>query len=209
MLHSGRPVHPARTALAVIDMQHDFVSPQGAACVAGAAATVPVLRRLLERARARGWRVVHVTRSHRADGADAELFRREAFSQGRGICVAGTSGAAIVPELAPLSGETVLRKTRFSAFLFTEFDALLRRMGVDTLVLGGTQYPNCVRATAVDAMARDYRVVVVTDACSAQTPEVAAANVLDLSRMGVECAPLDGLDALLGAWPPPLGPSSA
>lgn len=185
-------------ALAIIDMQHDFVAPGGAACVAGAAATVPPLRSLLERARARGWRVIHVTRSHRADGMDAERFRREAFLRGRGICVAGTPGAAIVPELAPLPGETVLRKTRFSAFLFTEFDALLRRMGVETLVLGGTQYPNCVRATAVDAMARDYRVVVVTDACSAQTPEVAAANVFDLSRMGVDCVPLDSLDALLG-----------
>lgn len=184
---------PTPIALALIDMQHDFVSPRGAACVAGAAATLPVLRELLCLARAEGWPVIHVIRSHRADGSDVELYRREAFLQGRGICVAGTPGAGIMPELAPLPGETVLHKTRFSAFLFTQFDALLRRLGVSTLVLGGTQYPNCIRATAVDALARDYHTIVVTDACSAQSEEVAAHNIFDLSRMGVFCVELKGL----------------
>ena len=188
---------PGSIALAIIDMQNDFVQPGASACVAGAAATLPTLRRLLELARAQGWAVIHVTREHCADGSDVELFRRKAFGQGRGICVAGTPGADIVPELAPLPGEHCLKKRRFSAFLFTEFDALLRRLGISTLVLGGTQYPNCIRATAVDAMARDYRTVVVTDACSAQTPEVAEHNIYDLSRMGMECVELDGLAALL------------
>lgn len=192
---------PHLIALAVIDMQNDFVLPGAPACVAGALATVPAIARLLERARARAWAVIHVQRSHRPDGADAETFRRAAFAQGRGICVAGTPGAAPVAGLEPLPGEIVLHKRRFSAFLFTEFDALLRRLGVETLVLAGTQYPNCVRATAVDAMARDYRVLVVTDACSAATREVAQANILDLERMGVACAPLSALDAALAERP--------
>lgn len=184
-------------ALVIIDMQKDFVLPGAPACVAGAMATVPTLRRLLERARASGWTVIHVTREHRADGSDVELFRRAAFAEGRGICVAGSEGAEIIPELAPLPGELRLLKRRFSAFLFTELDALLRRLGVDTLVIGGTQYPNCVRGTAVDAMSRDYRVVVVTDACSAQTAQVAEANIADLRGMGIACAPLAGLDEAL------------
>ncbi|OIO02471.1 MAG: isochorismatase [Desulfovibrionaceae bacterium CG1_02_65_16] len=185
--------------LAIIDMQHDFVDAGAPARVAGAAATIPALVKLLSLARARGWAVFHVARAHRADGSDAESFRRAAFANGRGICVAGSPGARIVPELTPLPGETVVHKRRFSAFLFTEFDALLRRGGVRTLVLGGTQYPNCVRATAVDAMARDYATVVVTDCCSAQTPEVAAANVYDLVNMGVACVDFAGLPALLAS----------
>ncbi|MBI5519815.1 MAG: cysteine hydrolase [Desulfovibrio sp.] len=197
---TGGPAAPAITpaiALAIIDMQNDFVLPGAPACVAGAQATLPVLRRLLAHARTEGWRVFHVARAHRADGSDAELFRREAFRQGRGICVTGTPGAEIVPELAPLPGETVLRKTRFSAFHATEFEVLLRRQGITTLVIGGTQYPNCVRGTAVDAMARDFEVVVVTDACSAQTPEVAAANIADMLNMGIACADFAALPALL------------
>jgi nicotinamidase-related amidase len=186
-------------ALAIIDMQNDFVQPGAIACVAGAKDTLPALRELLAYARAEGWRVVHVTREHRADGSDAESFRRHAFSGGRGVCVAGTPGADIVPELSPLPGELRLRKTRFSAFLFTEFDALLRRLGVRVLVLAGTQYPNCIRATAVDAAARDYATLVVTDATSAQTREVAQANVRDLSNMGVPCVPLAGLPEAVAA----------
>lgn len=177
-------------ALAVIDMQNDFVLPGAPACVAGALATVPALRRLLDQARAAGWQVFHVYRQHRPDGSDAEAFRCELFAKGRGICIAGTPGADIVPELAPLPGEHRVIKRRFSAFLGTQFDLVLRRLGVQTLVLAGTQYPNCLRATAVDALSRDYRVLVVTDACSAQSEAVAQANILDLGNMGVLCVPL-------------------
>ncbi len=188
-------------ALVIIDMQKDFVLPLAPACVAGALATVPTLRRLLEQARAEGWRVIHVAREHRADGSDVELFRRAAFAEGRGSCGAGSAGAEIIPELAPLPGELRLAKRRFSAFLFTELDALLRRLGVDTLVIGGTQYPNCVRGTAVDAMSRDYRVIVVSDACSAQTAQVAEANIADLRGMGIACVPLSGLNEALADAP--------
>lgn len=184
-------------ALAVIDMQNDFVLPGAPACVAGALASVPVIRRLLDLGRAAGWPVLHVYREHRADGSDAEAFRRELFREGRGICVGGTPGAGIVPELAPLPGEQRIVKRRFSAFLGTQFDLVLRRLGVSTLVLAGTQYPNCIRGTAVDALSRDYRVVVVTDACSAQTEAVAQANIFDLSNMGVACVPLKELAGVL------------
>lgn len=186
-------------ALAIIDMQKDFVLPGGAACVAGALATVPVLVRLLAQARESGWPIFHVHRLHRPDGSDAERTRRHLFRDGKGICVEGSDGAEIIPELTPLPGEYRLVKRRFSAFLGTEFDLMLRGLGASTLILCGTQYPNCVRGTAVDAMARDYRGIVVTDACSAQTPEIARANVTDLANMGIECVPHAGLLQALGA----------
>ena len=61
----------------------------------------------------------------------------------------------------------------------------------------GTQSPNCVRGTAVDALYRDFRVIVGSDACSAQTPEVAEANIRDMRGMGIVCEPLDRLPELL------------
>ena len=194
---SGCDAGEQAVALAVIDMQNDFVLPGAPACVAGALATVPVVRQLLDLARGGQWPVFHVFREHRADGEDAEAFRRDLFRQGRGICVGGTPGADIVPELAPLPGEQRIVKRRFSAFLGTPFDLVLRRLGVSTLVLAGTQYPNCVRGTAVDGLSRDYRVIVVTDACSAQTDAVALANIFDLMNMGVACVPLRELAGAL------------
>lgn len=68
---------------------------------------------------------------------------------------------------------------------------MLRRMGVKTVVLCGTQYPNCVRGTANDAMSYDYETIIDTDACSAKTPEVAVANVFDMKNMGIKCLSLE------------------
>lgn len=143
-------------ALLIIDMQKDFVLPGAPLRVEGALATVPAIRRLLEKARAEGWPVFHVVREHRPDGSDAEMFRRHLFENGgAGFCVAGREGSAIVDELAPLPGEHKIVKTRFSAFYRTSLEDDLRALGVDTVLLSGTQYPNCVRGTAVDALYRD------------------------------------------------------
>lgn len=193
-------------ALAIIDMQNDFVLPGAPACVEGAMGTVPVIAGLLAKARAEGWMVLHVVRAHRADGSDAEKSREHLFLEGGGLCGAGTPGAEIVAGLEPASGETVLVKTRFSAFMGTECDMLLRRRGVDTLLVSGTQYPNCIRGTAVDAFALDYDVVVVTDACSARTPGVAESNINDMRAMGITCVPLTALDDVLARRPVPSGP---
>lgn len=184
-------------ALVIIDMQNDFVLPDAPLCVKGAQATIPTIRTLLDQARKQHWRVIHVIRQHRPDGSDVEKARVPLFSNGSGICVPGTKGAEIINALAPLPGETILRKLRFSAFFQTELDMLLKRFGVNTLIVTGTQYPNCVRGTAVDAMSHDYTPIVVTDACSAQSDEIAEANIRDLRNMGIACVSLSELPTVL------------
>ena len=174
-------------ALLIIDMQNDFVLPGGPVTVAGALATVPTIRRLLDAFRSQDRPVLHITRVYRVDGSDVERFRREAFLRGPQYLLPGSVGAQIVPELAPLPNEPVLVKPRFSAFMGTPLDLVLRRLGVRELVIAGTQYPNCIRATVLDAVCLDYAVTVVTDACSAQTEAVAQANIADMAAIGVRC----------------------
>jgi nicotinamidase-related amidase len=181
------------TAVLVIDMQNDFVLPGAPLCVSGAKATIPTIAQLLDHARANGWTVIHIIRQHDASGCDAEPFRRQLFENGSGFCVKGTRGAQIVDELQPKSGDYQVVKTRFSGFFKTELHELLQRLGIKRLVLAGTQYPNCIRATAVDAISLDYETVVCTDACSAASPEVAAANIYDLERMEIECNLLNAI----------------
>lgn len=74
---------------------------------------------------------------------------------------------------------------------------ILRRLKIDTLLIAGTQYPNCVRGTATDAMSHDYNTIVVTDACSAQTDEIAATNIRDMKNMGITCVTLAELPSIL------------
>ena len=185
-------------AILVIDMQNDFVLPGAVLCVAGAQATIPTIQDLLSHGRAKGWYVIHIIREHRSSGCDVDLPRVSLFADGRqGYCVPGTKGGEIVEGLAPQQGDIIVSKRRNSGFFQTELDLVLRRLGVKTVVLAGTQYPNCVRGTAVDAMSYDYNTIVCTDACSAKTPEVAAANIFDMKNMGITCIPLAELKTRL------------
>ncbi|MDE6350019.1 MAG: cysteine hydrolase [Treponemataceae bacterium] len=178
-------------AILVIDMQNDFVLPGAVLCVAGAQATIPTIQDLLSHGRAKGWHVIHVIREHRSSGCDVDMPRVPLFTDGKqGYCVPGTKGWEIVEGLEPQRGDIIVSKRRNSGFFQTELDMVLRRLGVKTVVLAGTQYPNCVRGTAVDAMSYDYNTVVCTDACSAKTPEVAEANIFDMKNMGITCIPL-------------------
>ena len=182
-------------AILVIDMQNDFVDPKGKLCVAGAKATVPAINKLITYGRSKNWKVVWVTRDHRPSGVDVDAPRIPLFVDGKtGYCVPGTWGGALVDGLKPEKEDIMSPKYRNSAFFNTNLDLMLRRMGVKTVVLAGTQYPNCVRGTANDAMSYDYETVICTDACSAKTPEVAAANVFDMQNMGIKCISLDEVE---------------
>jgi nicotinamidase-related amidase len=187
-----------RYGLVVIDMQNDFVLPGALACVAGAQATIPCLQRLLGAFREAGLPVYQVVREYRADGSDVEITRLEGFLQGPPYVVPGTPGCEIVEALTPAPGEHRIVKPRFSAFMHTELDFVLRRLGVTHLVIVGTQYPNCIRASIFDAVAYGYHVTNVTDATSAQTEEIAEANIRDLRNIGVRCVTLD---EFLEGWP--------
>jgi nicotinamidase-related amidase len=177
--------------MSIIDMQNDIVLPGAPACVKGAFATIPRIRMLLDYFRARVLPVFHIVREYRPDGSDVEITRLESFLKNRRYVIPGTEGCNIVEELMPLPGEYRIVKQRFSAFMNTELDFILRRLGITHLAICGTQYPNCIRTTIYDAVAYGYHVSNITDATSAQSPEIAAANILDIMNIGVKCIPAD------------------
>ena len=179
----------AGPALIVVDMQNDFVLPGAPACVAGAMRTVPRVREVLDAFRAARRAVFHVIREYRADGSDIERTRLHGFLEKARYVVPGTPGCEIVKVLAPRPGEYRVVKNRFSGFMNTELDLILRRLKVATLAICGTQYPNCIRATVFDAVSLGYETLVITDATSAQTPQIAEANILDMQNIGVRCLP--------------------
>jgi nicotinamidase-related amidase len=160
--HEDVRVDPARTALIVVDMQNDFVRPQGSLTVPDAEATIPAIAGLLELARANGMRVVFSQDTHRDDDPEWRIWPEHARE--------GSWGWEIVGELAPAEGETVLPKVRYDVFYGTPLDHLLRLWGVDTLVICGTVANICVHYTAASAALRWYDVVIPRDAVSALEP---------------------------------------
>ncbi len=158
-------IDPKKTAMIVVDMQNDFVASGAAMETPAARAAVPKLADALKICRDAGIKVIYTAHVHRHDGSDMGLFDdMHPPIANRAALVDGTPGVDIYPELAPASGEHVIKKHRYSGFFGTDLDMILREWGVDTVIISGTTTENCCSATARDAMFRNYRVVFLSDA---------------------------------------------
>ena len=178
-----------KQALIVIDMQNGFLNPESPLCIKGARATVPACARVIAACRAAGVPVVFVNRAYRADGSDVEHTRYEVWARGGKPLTPGSTGPLSVenpPEFGRCGTDYEVIKPRYSAFFRTELDLILRRLGVDTVVLTGTTTPNCIRTTCYDGISLDYRVMVVEDCCSSNTEEIQRANMRDMENVGAE-----------------------
>ncbi len=158
-------IDPAKTAMIVVDMQNDFVAVGGGLETPAARAIVPKLSRVMKMCRDAGIRVIYTTHAHRRDGCDMGLFDDlHPPIANRDALVDGTSGVEIYPDLAPMPGEHVIKKHRYSGFFGTDLDIILREWGTDTVIISGTTTENCCHATARDAMFLNYRVLFLSDA---------------------------------------------
>jgi nicotinamidase-related amidase len=70
---------------------------------------------------------------------------------------------SIPDPIAPAEGETVIQKTKPSAFFGTPLVSYLVAAGIDTLIVTGTTTSGCVRATVIDAFSNNYRTIVAED----------------------------------------------
>ena len=150
------------TALIVVDMQNDFAHPDGTLYGEDATRIIPVIRGLLEKARAAGVRVVFTQDWHGENDPEFEIWGEHAR--------ANTWGAEIVEGLEPLDDETHIRKLRYDAFYGTSLAHLLNLWGVKHTVIVGTVANICVLHTAGSAALRYLDVVVPEDAVAALNP---------------------------------------
>ena len=168
-------VDPGHTAVVVVDMQNDLVSPDGVGGRAGGnvsaqQAIIPALQRLLDAARGAGARVVYVrlvTEQNYATMHPSWLYRYRVMDWvklplDRRLPEDGWGGE-VVEEITPQSGDLVVKKHRESAFIGTELDQVLRSNGVRSVIVVGTATGGCVQATAQDAQWLDYYAVVARD----------------------------------------------
>lgn len=177
-----------RTALVIIDMQNDLAHPDGRLFVRDAAGRAETMGRVLDAFREAKRPVIHAVRSHREDGWDVERFRVPAFEAGRGFAVENTWGIHVLDRLDPAVGEPIVVKRRFSAFMGTELDLLLRRARVERIAVCGVSLPNSPRATMFDAVALDYEVIAVEDGLATASEDTRIPNLADLESIGVRIA---------------------
>lgn len=167
------PTYDRATALIVVDVQNDFVDPNGGLSVAEAEATLPVINDEVARAAQAGGLVVYTQDWHPADTSH--------FQKDGGIwpvhCVQGTWGAQLHPAL-DVRGDVVQKGAAgddaYSGFTqrnpttgvesATDLETLLRRRAIERAVIVGIAADVCVKATALDAIRLGFATSVIRDA---------------------------------------------
>jgi ureidoacrylate peracid hydrolase len=173
------PIDPSTTALVLIEYQNDFTSEGGV--LHGAVAEVMVktdmlanTKRVVDAARTAGATVMH------APIAFAEGYN-EISSHPYGILrgvvegnafIKGSWGAAIVDDLAPLTGDIVIEGKRgLDTFASTNLDFILRSKGITTIALGGFLTNCCVESTMRTGYEHGYQVITLNDCVAATSIE--------------------------------------
>jgi biuret amidohydrolase len=171
-----------RMALIVIDMQRDFLSPQGYAAQAGVdvarlRATIEPVQALITKARACDLPVIFTREGHRSDLSDCppvKLSRSIAAGAEIGsvgplgrLLVRGEWGHDVVDEMQVQLTDIMIDKPGYSAFHQTDLDQILRCLQVDTLIVCGVTTEVCVQTTVRAATDFGYFCVTISDACAA------------------------------------------
>ena len=173
------PVLMDRSALIVIDMQHDFLDPGSPYACADADSLIDNTRRLCDVMRSRGAPVIFTREVHRANGVDRG---REGDSEPV-HCVEGTMGVEIVPELVPGAGDYVIDKRRFSCFFQTDLAGLLNGLRTELIVVSGVTANACVLTTVIDAYQHDFHTVTIQDCVSSKVGLLLDENYNDMMRL--------------------------
>ncbi|MDO8690173.1 MAG: isochorismatase family cysteine hydrolase [Dehalococcoidia bacterium] len=155
---------PDKTALLIIDMTNDFLTPGYPMESPEGRALIPRLNQLAGACRSLGIPVIFTSHAHDPSGEDmgrmGDVFRN--VREGR-MLIAGTSGVELHPDLDRRPSDVLLFKTRYSAFQNTNLDALLRSRGIDTVIIGGVATNVCCESTAREAFFRDFKMVFLSD----------------------------------------------
>jgi biuret amidohydrolase len=178
---------PGRMALLVYDMQVGVLSQ-----ISGAAEIVERVGRVVEAARAGGFRIVYVRHYFLPPELAGVSALRTAMAWQRVQRVADvrpfllrdTPGFELVPELAPRPNELVLDKITMSAFAGTPLDLVLRDCGLDCFAICGVATEVGIEPTVRHSLDLGYFPVLVTDACGAGHHEAAQRSLETLAFAG-------------------------
>lgn len=182
----------ARTAFIVIDMQDEFCHPDGwlgaiGVDVSPARAAIEPIRQMLPLIRAHDVPVIWVNWGNRPDRLNLgpsthHVYDNAGLGPGLGDPLAngahvlelGSWSAAIVNEMGDTSNDVHVAKYAMSGFWDTHLDAILRNLGVTTLLFAGVNLDQCVLCTLQDASFRGYDCVAIEQCCATTSPAFCA-----------------------------------
>jgi ureidoacrylate peracid hydrolase len=179
-----------RTALIVVDMQNTFCKKGGLFDYLGQLDEMKVARiidtdkKIINVCRSRGIKILYLRMGYRPDLSNAggpespnytkELgaaaMRRHPELKGKFLII-GSWDWQIIDELKPQPGEMVVDKQRYSGFVNTELDSILRTYNIKYLLFVGLATNVCVDSTLRDAYFHEYFPILISDGCGNIGPE--------------------------------------
>ena len=184
------PLDPARTGLLIVDLQNDFLHPDGAYArggqSSGAIAALPArVKPVADALRAAGGWVIS-TQFTLVPGKGGEPFISPHLKALRpflrkGDFAPGAWGHQLVDALQP--ADLTVEKVAYSAFYMTRMEFVLRKAGIETLMICGIVTNGGVASTLRDAHVRDFRTILLTDGCAAFRQSVHDTAIADLSTI--------------------------
>jgi nicotinamidase-related amidase len=195
-------VAPAHTALITLEVQGAVMGPNAGLAVLAAEArreALPNIVRLLPSARATGVRVVHCLVQRRADGLGSNHNARLFAGASKGVDITpGSAGAKLLPEVGLAPSDLVLTRWHgLGPMGGTDLDAILRNLGVSTIVAVGVSLNVAIPNLVMDAVNKGYRVVLPRDAVAGVPAEYGTAMIENSLSL---LARVTTTDELLAAW---------
>jgi nicotinamidase-related amidase len=199
---TGATWQPRQTALLIVDLQNDFIHPNGAYARGGQAApaiaALPARVAPLAQALRAAGGIIMATQFTLVPGRDGEPIISPHLKQLRpfltkGDFAPGAWGHDVVEELHPI--DVKIEKVAYSAFYMTRLEWVLRKLGISHLLACGIVTNGGVASTVRDAHVRDIDVTVIEDCCAAFTDAVHRAAIEGLRPV----AQISSAEAVLAA----------
>jgi len=165
------------SALLVVDMQEFFLDPDSPTFACGGPAILSTVKEMIDAFRASRRPVIFTKHVHHPGNLDSGIMGW----WWKGMCVEGSPESEIHRDIAPLAGEKVVSKHRYSAFYGTDLEIVLRCLGIEDLVVSGIMTNLCCESTARDAYFRDFRVFIPADGTASINEEMHLASLLNLA----------------------------
>jgi maleamate amidohydrolase len=176
----------ARPALVLVDFTVGFCDPAhfGGGNIEDAARASAAL---LTTFRELGLPVAHTRIVYAEDGSDLGVWVIKVPALAK--LTENSEISQTISPLAAVAGELVVRKQHASAFAGTGFNQWLSFNRVDTLVVVGCTTSGCVRATVVDAISQNLRVIVPPDCVGDRAIGPHEANLFDIQQKYADLIP--------------------
>jgi ureidoacrylate peracid hydrolase len=178
----------SNTALLVVDVQNDFCHNQGvfskykSATLDHVERAVSNLSALIENCRESNLPIIFIRTTH-SDWTNSPswLKRMEGAGEKMRICAPDSWGSNFY-NVAPKESDCIVTKHRYSAFIGTDLDLILRSKGIENILVTGVATNVCVESTARDGYHRDYNVILIEDCCGAYDNAEHAATLNNISK---------------------------